>query len=187
MASRNLSIELGRSRPKVGLSLLRRSFYAFISEISRINDTQTPRSLYLCPKTSREKPVWRWLCKSPRTAAYRGELTDSFPILPGGVRVLTSRDGEHGPLPAVSQECAERQAVQRRTLREMSDEHRRRTEYRKDRQGVQLGRDRTPLVDLSNGPREDLLTLVSMLILLTPSRQSNKLNLAPKNPKNIRI
>nr|XP_033468630.1 C-factor isoform X1 [Epinephelus lanceolatus] len=76
MATRNLSIELGRSRPKVG-----------------------------------------------------------------GVCVLTSRNSQHRPLPAVSQERAKRQAVQCRTLCDLSDEHHRLSEYGKDWQGIQLGWD----------------------------------------------
>lgn len=67
----------------------------------------------------------------------------------GGVCVLTSGNSEHWPFPAVSQERATRQAVQRRTLCEPSDGHRRHAEYGKDRQGVQLGWHRTSLVEIN--------------------------------------
>lgn len=73
----------------------------------------------------------------------------------GGVCVLASGNSQHRPLPAVSQECAQRQAVQPGTLRELSDGHHRHAEYRKDWQGVQLGLHRTSLVELGKKKKMD--------------------------------
>lgn len=50
-------------------------------------------------------------------------------IFPGFVRVLTSRNGKHRSLPAISQKCPKRQVVQYATLCELPDEHHRNTEY----------------------------------------------------------
>lgn len=73
-----------------------------------------------------------------------------FWLFPGGVCILASRNGKHRPVPALSQECAKRQVVQRRTLCRLFDEHHRGTEYGKDWQGVQLGRDWASLVEYIN-------------------------------------
>lgn len=103
-------------------------------------------------------------------------------IFPGGVCVRTSRNSEHRPLQAVSQKRAKRQAVQCRTLCELSDEHHRNTEYRKDWKGIQLGRDWTSLVETINGQRERLIysPLFLVLNLSVLSKLCNKLDFTLK-------
>lgn len=145
-------------------------------------------SLYFSSNTSRENVLGNGRMMplhmhiNPWPLSY-GDLINLFLIFPGGVCVLTSRNSQHRPLPAISQECAKRQAVRCRSLRELSDEHHRRTEYRKDWQGVQLGRDWTSLVESINGQRKRWIysPLSVMLNLSAPSRLCNKLDFTLKS------
>lgn len=114
MATRNLSIELGRSRRKVKAPTV--AFYFL--------------SVKAC------WPLW--------------PLSHVIYFFTGGVCVLTSRNSKHWPVPALSQECAKRKVVQHWILGVLSDEHHRYTEYGEDWEGVQLGRDRTSVVESTN-------------------------------------
>lgn len=84
MATRNLSIELGRSRPKVGLSVA-------VTE---------PFILYFLLH------VYKLMV--PICASFTDNVCQMFA---GGVRLPASRNSQYRPLQAVSQERSPRQAV----------------------------------------------------------------------------